>query len=98
MLWAFLITISLVFTTSAIAIKLKNPSATASLDETDLDPLVDVAVTFELRQIRSLEKRDVRYFAIDKIDKFSDPDFYVKVFINDLEFVSTIWDNTSPQN
>ena len=94
MLWAFLITISLMLTSSAIAIKLKNPPTTVSFDDTDLDPLVDVVVTVELQQIRSLEKRGVSNFAIDKIDKFSDPDFFVKVFINDLEFVSTVWHNT----
>jgi len=32
--------------------------------------------------------------AIEKIDWLSDPDFYVKVFINDEEFQSDIWMNT----
>ncbi|UCF12110.1 MAG: hypothetical protein JSW06_08715 [Thermoplasmatales archaeon] len=93
-MWVFLITISLLFSSSAIAIKLKNSPTEARFDNTDLDPLIDVVVTFELQQIRSLEKRGIRYFIIDKIDKFSDPDFFVKVFINDNEFLSTVWHNT----
>ena len=93
-MWVFLITISLMFTGSVIAIKLKNPHTIASFDDADLDPLVDVTVTIELQQIRSLEKRGIRNFALDRIDKFSDPDFFVKVFINNVEFTSTVWHNT----
>jgi hypothetical protein len=50
----------------------------------DLDPLVDQQVTVEITKIR----------AFDRIDRFSDPDFYVKVFINDNEFESPVWKNT----
>lgn len=50
----------------------------------DLDPLVDLQLTVEINKIR----------AFDIIDKNSDPDFYVKVFINDNEFRSPIWKNT----
>jgi len=49
----------------------------------DLDPLVDLEVTVTIKEIR----------ALDKIDRFSDPDFYVKVFINDEKFKSEIWRN-----
>ena len=59
----------------------------------DLDPLVDLSVTVEITQIRSLEKADLWFVPIDKIDVFSDPDFYVKVFINDEEFTSPTWEN-----
>ncbi|MCK4348344.1 MAG: hypothetical protein KAW47_06985 [Thermoplasmatales archaeon] len=64
-----------------------------SLDLTDIDPLVDLSVTVEIKQIRSLEKTDLGIFPIDKIDLFSDPDFYVKVTINDEEFTSNVWEN-----
>ncbi|MBU0497432.1 MAG: hypothetical protein KKG04_05690, partial [Candidatus Thermoplasmatota archaeon] len=59
----------------------------------DFDPLVDLAVTVEITQIRSLEKTDLSVLPLDKIDAFSDPDFYVKVFINDVEFTSPTWGN-----
>jgi len=50
----------------------------------DLDPLVDLELTVEINKIR----------AFDIIDEHSDPDFYVKVFINDNEFKSPVWRNT----
>ena len=59
----------------------------------DIDPLVDLSITVEIKQIRSLEKTDLGIFPIDKIDLFSDPDFYVKVIINDEEFTSPVWEN-----
>ena len=64
-----------------------------NLDNTDLDPLVDITVTVEIQKIRSLEKFDRQIPAIEKIDMYSDPDFYVKIFINDVEFKSEIWHN-----
>jgi len=60
----------------------------------DYDPLVDISVTLEIKKIRSLEKRDTQIPTIEKIDDFGNPDFYVKVFINDEEFVSPIWHDT----
>jgi len=60
----------------------------------DNDPLVDLSVTVEIKQIRTLEKTDLGLLPIDKIDRFSDPDFYVKVFINNEEFTSPIWNDT----
>ena len=50
-------------------------------DEEDFDPLVDVEITVDIQKIR----------AFDKIDKYSDPDFYVMVIINDEEFISEIF-------
>lgn len=51
----------------------------------DYDPLVDnITVTVTIHEIRGL----------DKIDVLSDPDFYVKITINDLEFTSEVWENT----
>ena len=66
---------------------------TAFSTNEDFDPLVDLSVTVKILKIRSLEKSDLGLFSIDKIDLFSDPDFYVKVFINDEEFTSPIWEN-----
>ena len=82
-----LATLLLLMTTSTTTANLN------SLDLTDIDPLVDLSVTVEIKQIRSLEKTDLGIFPIDKIDLFSDPDFYVKVIINDEEFTSDVWEN-----
>lgn len=60
----------------------------------DIDPLIDIQVTVEINTIRSLEKLDVQIPCIEKIDKIGNPDFYVKVFINDEEFTSPIWNDT----
>ena len=49
----------------------------------DFDPLVDITVTVEILTIR----------ALDEIDLLSDPDFFVKVFIDETEFVSPTWNN-----
>ena len=47
----------------------------------DLDPLVDIEVTVDIISIRLLED----------IDRPSNPDFFVKVFINSEEFLSPVW-------
>jgi hypothetical protein len=60
----------------------------------DLDPLVDITVTFKLQAIRSLEKMDIKNHETEWIDFFGKPDFYVKVFINGREFTSPTWRNT----
>ena len=65
-----------------------------SLGLEDIDPLVDISVTVEIQQIRSLEKFDAQTHSFEIIDLMSDPDFYVKVFINDEEFISPIWHDT----
>jgi len=49
----------------------------------DYDPLVDQEITVEITQIR----------AFDRIDRFSDPDFYVKVIIEGTEYQSPVWKN-----
>jgi hypothetical protein len=59
----------------------------------DFDPLVDITVTVQILKIRSLEKRDIQVNAIEKIDWGSDPDFYVKIYINGDEFKSPVWYN-----
>ncbi len=57
----------------------------------DFDPLVDLRVTVTITQIRTLEAPALTVGQIDKIDLLSDPDFYVKVFINDEKFMSPEW-------
>jgi len=90
MILTILITTSLVFTATAAPLKLKSVSS-----HTDFDPLTEnLEVTVEIQKIRSLEKFDRQIHIREKIDWFSDPDFYVKVFINDVEFKSDVWRNT----
>jgi len=50
----------------------------------DFDPLVEnIIVTVTIKEIRALKT----------IDILSDPDFYIKVKINDNEFISDVWRN-----
>ena len=63
-------------------------------NNSDIDPLVDIEVTVEIQKIRSLEKEDKQLYFEEIIDENSDPDFYLKIMINDNEFVSNIWHNT----
>jgi len=60
----------------------------------DLDPLVDIEVTVDIKAIRSLEKHDTQVHRIEKIDWLSDPDFYVKVIVNGQIKESNVWRNT----
>ncbi len=57
----------------------------------DFDPLVDVEVTVDIQKIRAFDKHDPQVFRRSFIDRTSDPDFYVKLLINDQEFTSNIW-------
>jgi hypothetical protein len=59
----------------------------------DIDPLVDLEVTFELLKIRSLEKFDRYLNSIEFIDILGKPDFYVKLWINNESFTSPIFRN-----
>ncbi len=68
-------------------------SSTVRTNE-DFDPLVNIVVTVEIRGVRAFDKLDMQKYSIKKIDFFSNPDFYVKVFINNVEFTSDIWRNT----
>ena len=49
----------------------------------DIDPLIDLDVTVSIKEIR----------AFDNFDKRTNPDFYVKVYINDEVFKSPVWRN-----
>jgi hypothetical protein len=56
---------------------------TSSQDNKDIDPLVDLEVTVTIKEIR----------ALDRIDFIGNPDFYVKVFIDDSVNKSKVWRN-----
>jgi len=81
-LFLFLIS-SMAFIVSPLKINSDKESRYEILE--DYDPLIDINITFEVLAIR----------ALDKIDCSSDPDFFVKVIIDDEEFVSPIWEDTS---
>ena len=49
----------------------------------DLDPLSNIQITFTLKEIRGF----------DTIDALTDPDFYVKLTIDDTEYISPTWKN-----
>ena len=93
-IWSIFLTSLMVSSAYSISGKPEPYNSVPSINETDLDPLDDVEVTVEIKQIRSLEKFDWQVPALEKIDLISDPDFYVKVFINNAEFVSNVWHNT----
>ncbi len=71
----------------------KDNKATSSTIS-DYDPLVDISVTVDIQKIRSLEKNNRMINLEQNIDSFSNPDFYVKVTINDEQFTSPVWKNT----
>jgi len=50
----------------------------------DFDPLVDLNITIDILAIR----------ALDEIDS-SSPNFYLKIFVNEEEFISSVWENKS---
>jgi hypothetical protein len=60
----------------------------------DFDPLADVTVTVKIQKIRSFDKEDLQVHVREYVDRDSDPDFYIKVMINDEEFTSDIWHDT----
>ena len=60
----------------------------------DFDPLVDVIVTVEIHKMRAFDKYDQQLRFREYVDRWSDPDFYLKVFINGEEFTSPTWHNT----
>ncbi len=61
-----------------------NRNVVTPLSCTDFDPQVDnITVTVAINEIRALKI----------INRFSYPDFYVKVRINDQTFISDVWEN-----
>jgi hypothetical protein len=61
---------------------------------TNINSTSDIELTVEIQKIRSLEKEDPQVNAKEEIDTSSDPDFYLKIYINNEEFTSEIWHNT----
>ncbi len=59
---------------------------------TDFDPLVDVSVTVDMKTIRFLAINELQTFPKNKGN--DSPNFYVKVFTNEVEFTSPVWNNT----
>lgn len=59
---------------------------------TDFDPLVDISVTVEIKKIRFLAIDDLKTFP--RNTRSDNPNFYVKVGINEEEFTSDIWYDT----
>ncbi len=94
-LLVILMSISICIPASSHSLLKKNDGET-SLE--DFDPLVDVSVTVYINQIRSLITKNLCILPIDKIDWLSDPDFYIKVIINDEEFSSPTWQNMNYVN
>jgi hypothetical protein len=72
------------FIAAGTVIKHDGNIVTETVYSEDFDPLVDINITIEISEIR----------ALDKIDCDSDPDFFVKLIINEEEFQSTVWDNS----
>jgi len=78
-----------------LCVSLCSPSILAnSAPLDDIDPLVDIEVTVSFQKIRAFDKLDLQLLVNEYIDKNSDPDFYIKVFINGEEFVSPVWSET----
>ena len=72
-----------IFLISTNAIASQSDDQTTTNEPEDIDPLVDLEVTVTIKEIRTL----------DTIDLISESDFYVKVFINNVEHKSPIWRN-----
>ncbi len=67
-------------------------SSVPTTTHTDFDPLVDISVTVEIQKIRFLAINELQTFPQNKGN--DNPNFYVKVYINEVEFTSPVWNNT----
>lgn len=63
-------------------INIQEDTSASSFNE-DHNPFIDLKITIHIKEIR----------ALDKIDLIGDPDFYVKIFVNDQVIQSDIWRN-----
>ena len=68
------------------------PGNTSNLN--DIDPLVDLSITIDILKIRSLEHDDPQLYFKEIIDKTSDPDFYLVLYVNEERFTSDTFWNT----
>ena len=93
MMCLFSIVILLIININVISEGQNSSISDLNYEYEDIDPLVDIEVTVEIKEIISLEKHWFESNSDERIDRYSDPDFYIKVFINDEEHVSPIWKN-----
>ena len=75
-----IITSTLLLTTNSYA---SEKNTTQSITDKDYDPNTDLKLTVTITQIR----------ALDNFEKIGDPDFYVKIYINDQEYTSPVFQN-----
>ena len=59
----------------------------------DFDPLVDVSVTVDMKTIRFLSMDELKT-STKKVGTAFNPNLYVKVFINEVEFTSPVWSDS----
>ena len=96
-LFVILIAISFMFTNSAASVQIKTyPVVILSEDLNPLDN--NITVTVEIQKIRYLQPIDTWTLKIKQIDYLTNPSFYVKVFINNVEYNSPIWKYTKYVN
>ena len=89
------IVISLIFAFFTLSSTLGIVALSSTINtNNDFDPLMDLEVTVNILKIRSLEKDNPQVFTKEFIDEDSNPDFYIKIRINDIEFISPVWENT----
>jgi hypothetical protein len=86
--YIILIIATLLVSTNTMVTSTSTPTST----HTDFDPLVDISVTVEIKTIRFLAINELQTFP--KNEGNSSPSFYVKVFINEVEFTSPVWNDT----
>jgi len=86
LIYIFFIILLFIFNNIGLALQTSNIS--------DFDPLSNIKVTVDIQKIRAFDKDDQQVRVKEYIDLNSDPDFYVKIIINDQVFISDIWHDT----
>jgi hypothetical protein len=90
----FLCILVVCFFIASNATGIQATSNTQSSNMDDFDPLVDIHVTVEIQKIRTFDKYDKQVHRREYVDRTSDPDFFVKIIINNQELISDIWQDT----
>jgi hypothetical protein len=80
--------------TSMILLSIYSVTGTDEIIQKTTTSITNNEITVEIQKIRSLEKDDPQVDAKEEIDISSHPDFYLKIYINNNEFISNIWHNT----
>ena len=86
LIYVFFISLLFIFNNIGLAVQTSYIS--------DFDPLSNIKVTVDIQKIRAFDKDDQQVRVKEYIDLNSDPDFYVKIIINDEVFISDIWHDT----